>query len=375
MRFVRLANALGTRLRHAIVSIDGAADCRALLAPELDVRVLDGRVLDGRVLDGRALAGRASRPHTALPRRLGRIGALIARENPGVMLTHNWGSIEWSVANTVGLRVPHLHAEDGFNPDERVAQKRRRVWGRRLALARSEVVVPSATLAAIARDVWRLSPRRLSHVPNGVDLRRFRPGPPLPPPEAWRLARGGVVVGTVAGLRGEKNVARLVTAVARAAAAGVDLRLVIAGDGPERGALEALAADLIAAGRAAFLGTVADPAPFYRCLDIFALSSDTEQMPLSLLEAMASGVAAVATDVGDVRAMMGEANAAWVTPRDAAPLAQAIARLAADPDARAAAGRANRAIAECRFDEADMLAAWSALIDRRMGQRRMEALP
>ena len=104
--------------------------------------------------------------------------------------------------------------------------------------------------------------------------------------------------------RGATLVDRLVDAVALARRQGANLRLVVAGDGPERGALERRIADAGLAGCCDLLGFVPDPAPLYAEFDLFALSSDTEQMPIALLEAMAAARPAVATDVGDVRAIL-----------------------------------------------------------------------
>jgi glycosyltransferase involved in cell wall biosynthesis len=127
------------------------------------------------------------------------------------------------------------------------------------------------------------------------------------------------------------------------------------------GSLVALAAELGVADRVTFAGHQADTPSFYQGFDIFALSSDTEQMPLSVIEAMASGLPVVSTDVGDVRAMVAERNVPFITALDDAALATALQRLAADPALRRQIGAANRDKAERDFDEATMFAAHAAL--------------
>ena len=174
------------------------------------------------------------------------------------------------------------------------------------------------------------------------------------------MAPEPVVIGTVASLRPEKNIARLIRAVARLPAK-VSARLMIVGDGPERAALEALAAAQGIGGQVEFAGHHADPAPLYAGFDIFALSSDTEQMPISVLEAMASGLPVAATDVGDVAAMLDLANRPYVVAREDGALADALASLAARSDLRAALGAANRVRAKAEFAEADMITAWCDL--------------
>ncbi len=342
VRFASLANRLGAGWRHAIVAMDGNHACRERLDPSLDVTL----VTEGT---------RAPNP-LALYRRQ---QAVLRTLRPDLLLTHNWGSIEWALANLPRRLVPHLHAEDGFGPEERIMPLRRRSGARRLLLRRSIVVLPSDTLRRIAEQRWRLRPDRLRHVPNGVDLDRFAPGDRLPPLPQWGLTGTGPVIGTVAALRPEKNLARLLHAVAALAQPS---RLLVVGDGPERAALERLAAALLPPGRAAFVGHMPDPSQAYRHMDLFALSSDTEQMPLSLLEAMASGLPVAATDVGDVARMLGPDHGALVCPLDAVALAAALDRLVGDPALRRRLGGDNRARAVLLYDERQMIARWTALL-------------
>jgi glycosyltransferase involved in cell wall biosynthesis len=217
-------------------------------------------------------------------------------------------------------------------------------------LGRTPVVLPSRNLVRIVTDVWKLSPKVIRYVPNGIDLARFAT-------DGAQRGAGEPVIGTVAALRAEKNVSRLLRAFAMLPSG----RLVIVGDGVERPALEALAASLGVAQRVRFAGHHQDTAAFYAQFDVFALSSDTEQMPLSVIEAMASGLPVVSTDVGDVRLMVAEDNVSGITRLDDAALAGALAALIADPDARLRIGGANRAKAEREFDQGAMFAAHGAL--------------
>ena len=119
-----------------------------------------------------------------------------------------------------------------------MGQKPRRVLTRRLALRWSEVALPSTVLLRAARDAWRLPEARLHYIPNGLDIARFRPDGPrsdLAPPGE------GPVIGTVAALRAEKNLARLLRAAALLRDQGIAFRLVVIGDGPVLGRLRELA--------------------------------------------------------------------------------------------------------------------------------------
>lgn len=336
-RMVAVANRFGRSFRHAVVALDGDRAAAARLAPDLDLCFPPIALRKGDTL-GSLLRCRAA------------LRALC----PDVLVTHNWGTIEWAMANAlVGRR--HVHIEDGFGPEERARQLPRRVLTRRLVLRRTTVVLPSRTLWHIATETWRLPPRRVRYVPNGIDLARFAPGAE---PSPW--PRDLPVIGTVAALRAEKNLARLLHAFAllrRARAA----RLVIIGDGAERAGLMALAAELGIAEWVIFAGATADTPRAYRNFDVFALSSDTEQMPLSVLEAMGCALPVAATDVGDVAAMLAEANRAYVVRQDAQALADALAALLAAPAAARALGAANRVRAERDFDQETMFAAYAAL--------------
>ncbi len=332
-RFAAIANRWRRDFRHAIVAMDGVTDARHLLDPGLDVTFPAFVIRKGDAM-GTLRAMRR----------------LLHSLRPATLVTSNWGTIEWAVANRLP-QVPHLHMEDGFGPEERDRQLRRRVLARRLLLRGARLLVPSRNLERIAREAWRLDP---VYVANGVDLVRFAPTPR--PPTA--TMPGLPVVGTVAGLRPEKNLARLLHASARAARTAPH-RLLIVGDGPERGALEALARELSL--DAGFTGPISDPAPFYARMDIFALSSDTEQMPLSLLEAMAAGLPVAATAVGDVAAMVAEANRPFLTAREPEALAGALASLLSDAGLRARLGAANRARAEAAYDQEAMFATHACL--------------
>jgi len=115
------------------------------------------------------------------------------------------------------------------------------------------------------------------------------------------------------------------------------------GDGPERGRLEALAAELGVSERAMFAGLQADPIPFYAEMDVFCLSSDTEGTPMTLLEAGACGLPSVVTDVGGCAEVVQDGATGLVVPKgDAMALAAALEKLCRDVALRARMGQTAR---------------------------------
>ncbi len=281
-----------------------------------------------------------------------------------LVLSYNWGSMDGVMAHTLLARSmtlpPLIHHEDGFNHDEIERLKSRRNWFRTIALQRANtLVVPSKTLEHIARTKWHQPLEKISRFPNGVDIAHYNRRPQRGSFPGFVHRDGEIIVGTIAGLRTVKNLPRLVRAVA---AAGPNIRLAIVGEGPERDAIMAEAGRLGIADRVMMPGFLRDPARYIRLFDIFALSSDSEQYPISLVEAMASELPVVSTDVGDIRHIVAPENLPFIVNRgDETGLAEAIRKLATDEQLRMTTGEANRWLASTQYDEQTMLARYRQL--------------
>jgi glycosyltransferase involved in cell wall biosynthesis len=178
-----------------------------------------------------------------------------------------------------------------------------------------------------------------------------------PPPRPF----AGVTAAVLARLVPDKGVHVLLRAAARVEG----LSVVVVGDGPARGDLDLLVAELGMEDRVLFTGYVDDPRAWLRAVDLFVLPSFMEGLPLSPVEAMLERLPVVATTVGGMaEAVEDGATGLLVPPRDEAALADALAQLAGDAGRRAAMGEAGRRLALERFSIDRMAAAYLDLYRR-----------
>ena len=346
-RAARLMNVFGDRASHTILSaMPDALGARDAIDAGIDVN-----------FPGEAAPPLHGKPSPSRYRDLTRYMAQF-----DLVLTYNWGAMD-----AVGARrlfpkdcPPLIHHEDGFNADEVVRLNWKRNAFRRLMLpAAHRLVVVSERLERIAREVWKQPAGRIVRIPNGIDTALYAAPPKTDAIPGFRREEGEIIVGTLAGLREVKNLPRLVRAVAKQLP---HVKLVIVGEGPERGAILAEADRLGIADRVILPGFVAQPQHYVGLFDIFALSSDSEQFPISLVEAMAAGKPAVCTDAGDVKAIVAAENRPFIAPtHDEDGFASALGQLVGDADLRSKLGQANELLAAATYDEATMIARYAKL--------------
>ncbi|MBY0229453.1 MAG: glycosyltransferase [Gemmataceae bacterium] len=227
--------------------------------------------------------------------------------------------------------------------------------------ARQRLLVRASSLfnhafVCISADSARLAAsqgiRRPLVLPNGIDLSRFAFTGPDPAGPAVLVAR----------LAPEKDIPTLLDAAALLGKACPDFRLEVAGDGPLRTELEAKRDALGLRSCVSFLGNVRDVPALLKRARLFVLSSTTEGISLTLLEAMARGLPIVATRVGgNPEVVVHGETGLLVPPSDPAALADAVARLWTQPETCARMGEAGRARAEAKFDIRRMVAEYEKL--------------
>lgn len=342
----RLAGPALRRLRVLtltdIVSDQGGAERLAVtLARDLDTSRFERYLCTTRpfheswVADDLERAGvtvlRLDRRGRIAPGALLRLARFLRSEGIDVVHAHKLGSSTWAslLAPLAGVPVvvAHEHGSAFTSRVERVLH--RHVVGRRA----SAVVAVSSADARSLTGINRVPAGRIRVIPNGITPRLAVSGHGVR--EELAIAAGVPVVATLAVLRPEKALDVLVQAAAILRARHPQLRVLVAGEGPDRSRLERLIANQGIESVVTLLGQRSDVFAVLDAADVTVCCSDREGSPLSVIEYMASGSAIVATRVGGIPDLIEDgAHGLLVEPRDPTALAASIDRLLGDPGLR-----------------------------------------
>jgi sugar transferase (PEP-CTERM/EpsH1 system associated) len=303
-----------------------------------------------------------------VPRRFGndprvplRLAAEFRRRRIDLVQTNSWGTLVEGFVAARLARVPVVvHAEYGT-----METRRRNVYVQRLLWrGLHRVVAVCDPLADTMAETIGFPRERIDVIPVGVDTRRFRMADS--DKNALRrqlgLPQDVLLLGMVARFIPLKDHEGVIQALARLSQAGIELHLALAGDGPLRTQLEAAARELQVADRVHFLGIVPQVEPVLRALDILVSNSHREGMSVTIVEAMASGLPVVATDVGAAEELLAAGAAGvLIRPRDADALVAAIHELAQQPARRRMLGQAARQRAEAVFSTTAMVEGYARM--------------
>lgn len=296
-----------------------------------------------------------------------RLWRLLRTVRPDVVHTHNvtpWlyaGPAAWAC----GARLIHTEHSNLF-----AHQGRLRLAERWLAGVTDAIVCDSEKVKRQLVDEQGLPEEQLVTIVNGIDVARFgRPGDA----QAVRCTLGingaTPVIGTVGRLAPVKDHETLLEAFRLAAPQLPGAVLLIVGDGPVRAGLEARAQALGVADRVKFLGRRTDVAELLEIFDVFVLSSASEGMPLTILEAMAAGKPVVSTRVGGIPEIIEDGRTGLLVPaRSPGALADALTRLAQDRMLQHTLGRAARDRVRAQHTLDHMVQAYESLYASVTGQ-------
>lgn len=303
-----------------------------------------------------------------------RLLKLFRHRRPAIVHTRNLAALEMQVPAWLA-RVPvRIHGEHGRDVSDLDGTSRRYQRLRRLyAPFVGHYVALSKDLAGYLAGPVGISAARIEQIYNGVDTVRFAPaaagpvpiaGCPFSAPDHW-------LIGTVGRMQEVKNQTLLAHAFMRALdmepALRQRARLVMVGDGPVRAQVQAILGAAGLADRAWLPGERHDVADVMRGLNCFVLPSLAEGISNTILEAMATGLPVIATDVGGNAELVDSMRTGCIVPpSDAEAMARALVRMFTDRQGSASMAAAARAEVLRRFSLESMVAAYQALYDRQL---------
>jgi sugar transferase (PEP-CTERM/EpsH1 system associated) len=328
------------------------------------IRGFDENFARSQGFEGRIyVAGRSNSGFQFL---LGRLARIMREFRPDIVHSRNWGAIEaMPAARLCGVPVA-IHSEHGYEVNMLDGlPTRRRVFRRFAYTAADAIFTVSEQLRSYhARQAW-LPVERIRVLPNGVDTDRFARRPGESPAARRRLgvSDGSLIIGAVGRLVPIKDHATLLQAADILISRGMPVYVLLVGAGPELAKhQEFVAASPRLAGRVIFAGAVSDVPAMLNAMDVFVLPSLSEGMSNTLLEAMASGLPAVATRVGGNPELLEEERSGWFfRPGDVAALAAILERLGRDANLRQEFGEAARRRAVEHFSLEGMIARYRNL--------------
>jgi glycosyltransferase involved in cell wall biosynthesis len=290
------------------------------------------------------------------PDTVSKVRAALRLLRPDVMHTHQIGALYYAGPAAQAEGVPlvvhteHINQIAKFRGFCRRARIRLLWWiGGRYA---ARFFCVSEDITSEVRAFGVLPSRKVCIVLNGIDTAEFRRRD-----EAESLRRslgippGAPVIGTVGRLNEVKCQDRLIRSFHQIRAEFPDARLLLVGDGPKRDDLHALVAELGLTESVCFAGYQARPERYLQVMDVFALPSRAEGLPLAILEAWAAGLPVIATRVGGIPQLIDDGRNGWlVDSGDEPALTDALRQLLAEPALAQRLGQAGRQRAESDFD-------------------------
>jgi sugar transferase (PEP-CTERM/EpsH1 system associated) len=279
----------------------------------------------------------------------GRLEFLLKELRPDVVHTHQIGALFYAgrAARRAGVPVV-VHTEHGKHYNARL---RTRWIGRLAGRHAARFFCVSGDIAAAAEAFRIVSRRKLHVVRNGIETDRFHADSDAGlVRHSLGIPAGAPVIGTVGRLSEVKRQDLLIRAFRLVLGSVPDAHLLIVGDGPWMGNLGELVAGLGLADRVHFAGYQARPECYLQVMNVFALTSSSEGMPLAVLEAWAAGVPVVATRVGGLPELIDDGRTGVLVGfGETDALARVFCNLISDRQLRSRLGDAGRKEVEARF--------------------------
>ncbi|MBF0421607.1 MAG: TIGR03088 family PEP-CTERM/XrtA system glycosyltransferase [Magnetococcales bacterium] len=304
-----------------------------------------------------------------------RLWKLLRQIRPDLIHSFNIATLEGAVSAFFAGRPVVVHAEHGRDSYDPKGENRTYILLRRILNPLVDTFIcVSRDLHSWLRERVHIPERKIRLIVNGIDTQHFAPGSKTLPPRPGFADEAHFIIGTVGRLWPIKDQANLIRALAlmgeRDPLALNRSRVVLLGDGPQRRELEQLAQNLGVFDQLWITGWRDDVAQLLHCFDLFVLPSQAEGTPLTILEAMASGLPVVATNVGGVAdVIQDEKTGTLVPPQDSEALMEAILRHLHNPHWSRQLGTAARQQVQTRHSLTAMVESYRILFLNRLLQK------
>lgn len=341
-----IINGTASIFKHTVLVIDESKKAEKLLDKEAGV-IFEN--LDHRL------------PQNIFPK-VKELRKILKDHKPDLIVTYGWGATDAVIANSIFPVAPLIHIEEGFldeSPENQILI--RRVIRTVFFKAARFLCVPSEYLKGVAKRKWFMRDKNIRFIANGIDTELFNV-------KSEKDSNATIKLSIIASLHPIKNHSRMFRVFAEVAKSA-DVKLIVAGEGVDKEMLLNYIKELGIEGKVEMRGFVSNPQSILEESDIFCLSSNSEQMPMTILEAMAASLPVVATDVGDVKSMVSEENKAFIVSQDDENLfAKNILQIVNDSKLRNKLGLLNRTLCEAKYTREIMIDNMKSLYEEALGK-------
>lgn len=292
-----------------------------------------------------------------IPRKLIKI---FKKDKPHIIHTHGWGTLCEGVLSGKYAKIPIIiHGEHGTIQDKKWNIFVQRIFWR---LANQILTVSYEHSKELCQRIG-FNIEKIKVIPNGVDTNRFYTNKTnVYLRERLNFQQNDIVIGSVGRLVAVKNQSLLIKAFSIIVQKHSNVKLILVGDGPLKNVLQKRAKEYGLSSNIQFLGKRYDIPEIMASMDIFSLTSDSEGMSNTILEAMSSGLPVIATNVGGNKELIYQnATGILVPPKDVYALANALSYVIINKDIRKKMGRSGRKRAVEKFSIEEMVHGYEKL--------------
>jgi sugar transferase (PEP-CTERM/EpsH1 system associated) len=373
LRVIHVINSLGLGgTERGVLKVMEGLDSTRFEQKLCTIRGADQELAHSSVVEGKLLMAGKAKPGFQFP--LFQLVSIFREHKPHIVHSRNWGAIEAVLAGRIAGVPVVIHSEHGYELDMLSGLPlRRRALRRAFYPMCDAIFTVSNQLQRYHGQQVRTAPRRIRVIPNGVDTQLFAPDGSRRQHarERFGFAPEDLVLGSIGRMvpiKGHDTMLRAGEVLLRR---NNKVRLLLVGAGPELDRLRAnVESSLLLKDRVVFAGASLDVAEFYQAMDIFLLASISEGLSNTLLEAMATGLPCIATDVGGNPELVSHGQEGFLfSPGDVNQLAAYVEKIGKNSALRAQFSAAARRRATSQFSLDRMMDAYTNLYSELANRR------